>query len=336
MRSDLALWRSAVAVLMLRSSKQVGKAPSAVSWRWRWPSPDPGFGLAVELGGGQLGDPGDLARIGEGLPGQGVPAEIPPRGLRQVQPAGAFGDEYLLDARMPGQPGPGGQAGVAGQVVGDPRDRPGRIRLLQPGEKRLPAGAVARRRAAGDRLPVADPHTPVDPGLLRSAAVGQRCLDPVPVRRPARRRIKGARRHRAELVGGDGRGVRRRVEVVLHDPGSFGPNSGLALAAQERGRRQRTPSASRIRRTWERAMSMPPARAAAVSASRVHTAGPAGSGAISSPALSRTSRPGGGLATRAISWERWAWPIRGLRPAPGRSPSPSSPSAAKRANSTPH
>ena len=104
------------------------------------------------------------------------------------------------------------------------------------------------------------------------------------------------------------------------------------LAAHERGRRQRTPSASRIRRTWERAMSMPPARAAAVSASRVHTAGPAGSAATSSPAPSRTSRPGGGLATRAISWERWSWPIRGLRPAPGRSPSPSSPSAAKRAN----
>ena len=43
-------------------------------------------------------------------------------------------------------------------------------------------------------------------------------------------------------------------------------------------------------------------------------------------------RPGGGLATRAISWERWAWPMRGLRPAPGRSPSPSSPSVAKRAS----
>jgi hypothetical protein len=79
-------------------------------------------------------------------------------------------------------------------------------------------------------------------------------------------------------------------------------------------------------------MSMPAVRAAAVSASRVHTAGPASSAATSSPALSRTPRPGGGPATRAISWERWAWLIRGLRPTPGRSPSPSSPSAAKRAN----
>jgi hypothetical protein len=61
-------------------------------------------------------------------------------------------------------------------------------------------------------------------------------------------------------------------------------------------------------------MSRPAARAAAVSASRVHTAGPVASVAVSSPVSSRTSRPGGGLATRAISWERWAWPIRGLRP----------------------
>jgi hypothetical protein len=115
-------------------------------------------------------------------------------------------------------------------------------------------------------------------------------------------------------------------------PAFFWPNSGSALVAQERGRRQRTPSASRIRRTWERAMSMPAARAAAVSASRVHTAGPVASVAVSSPVPSRSGRPSGGLATRAISWERWAWPIRLLRPAPGRSPSPSSPSAAKRAS----
>src|SRR3954453_17545680 len=102
-------------LLVLRSSKQVGKAPSAVSWRCRWPSPDPGFGVAVELGGGQLGGVGDLARVGEGLPGQGVPAGDPPPGLLQVEPAGSLGDEHLLDARMGGQPGPRGQAGMAGQ-----------------------------------------------------------------------------------------------------------------------------------------------------------------------------------------------------------------------------
>ena len=65
--------------------------------------------MGVELGGGQLGDLGDLVRVGEGLPGQSVPAEDRPPGLLQVQPAGALGNEHLLEARMPGQPGPRGR-----------------------------------------------------------------------------------------------------------------------------------------------------------------------------------------------------------------------------------
>jgi hypothetical protein len=32
--------------------------------------------MAVELDGGQVGGLGDLARVGEGLPGQGMPAEM--------------------------------------------------------------------------------------------------------------------------------------------------------------------------------------------------------------------------------------------------------------------
>src|SRR3954471_4870903 len=104
-RADAADTRANEVLLVLHSSKQAGKAPSAVSWRWWWPSPDPGFGMAVELGGGQLGGVGDLGRVGEGLPGQGVPAEDAPPRLLQVQPAGAPGDEHLLEARMPGQPG---------------------------------------------------------------------------------------------------------------------------------------------------------------------------------------------------------------------------------------
>jgi hypothetical protein len=58
--------------------------------------------MGVELGGGQLGDLGDLTGVGEGLPGESVPAEDAPPGLLQVQPAGSLGDEHLLDARMPG------------------------------------------------------------------------------------------------------------------------------------------------------------------------------------------------------------------------------------------
>src|SRR4051812_38717818 len=71
-------------LLVLRSSKQVGEPASTGSWRCRWSSPDPGFGVGVELAGGQLGGVGALGRVGEGLPGQGVPADDAPPGLLQV------------------------------------------------------------------------------------------------------------------------------------------------------------------------------------------------------------------------------------------------------------
>jgi hypothetical protein len=60
-------------------------------------------------------------------------------------------------------------------------------------------------------------------------------------------------------------------------------------------------------------------------ASTVHSAGPARSAAQSAPAPPPVSRPGGVLASRVISCERRACLMRGLRPTPGRSPSPSSP-----------
>src|SRR3954468_13016410 len=106
-RADRPAWSGIVAVvlritwLVLRSSKQVGKAAPAESGRWRWPSPDPGSGMGVELGGGHLGGLGDLTRVGEGLPGESVPAKDAPPGLLQVQPAGALGNEHLLEAGMP-------------------------------------------------------------------------------------------------------------------------------------------------------------------------------------------------------------------------------------------
>jgi hypothetical protein len=78
-------------------------------------------------------------------------------------------------------------------------------------------------------------------------------------------------------------------------------------------------------------MVMPCARAA-VRASRVHTAGPASSSASNSPQGRRRNRPGGVVLTSAMICDRSAWVIRGLRPGPGRSPSPSRPSALNRHN----
>src|SRR5262249_60295941 len=88
---------------------------------WR-PPPYPGLGLGVELGGGDPGCVVDVVRICEALPGDGGPAEDPPPGFLQVQPAGTDRDEGVADARMPGEPVAGGVAVVAGQVIGDHDD----------------------------------------------------------------------------------------------------------------------------------------------------------------------------------------------------------------------
>jgi fermentation-respiration switch protein FrsA (DUF1100 family) len=85
------------------------------------------------------------------------------------------------------------------------------------------------------------------------------------------------------------------------------------LVAQERGRRQRTFSASRIRRTWLRAIAIPRARAAAVSVSSVQWAACVSSAGASEPSACRTGCPGGVSATKAISRLRSASVSRGLR-----------------------
>jgi integrase len=101
------------------ATKDVYKA-SAVRPRFGLrPAPDPGPGAGVELGGGYLGGVGDLAGVGEGLPGQRLPAEDPPPAFLQVQPAGALGDEGVADAGVVLQPGAGALAVVAGEVIAE-------------------------------------------------------------------------------------------------------------------------------------------------------------------------------------------------------------------------
>jgi hypothetical protein len=104
--------------LVLRSSKDVYKATAVGAGFGLGPSPDPGPGAGVELGGGDLGGVVDLVGVSEGLAGQGGLAEDPPLAFLQVQPAGALGDEGVADAGMVFQPGPGGLAVVAGEVIG--------------------------------------------------------------------------------------------------------------------------------------------------------------------------------------------------------------------------
>ena len=87
--------------------------------------------MLVELCGGDSGGVGDLAGVGEALSGQSLAAEHPPPRLVQVQPAGPFRDEHLLDARVFCQPCAGALAGVAAEVVGDDHDGAGGVGFLQ-------------------------------------------------------------------------------------------------------------------------------------------------------------------------------------------------------------
>src|SRR5262249_20001600 len=96
---------------------------------------------------------------------------------------------------------------------------------------------------------VADTQAAEDPGLVTATGVLQGCLDAMAVGRPARCRRERAWDHRPQLVGADHRGVRRRVGVELDARRPFGANSTSLVCAQEWVWRQRTFSASRMRRT---------------------------------------------------------------------------------------
>src|SRR6266487_2337385 len=294
-RSSFVQFLARATELVLRSLKGVYKALSVGAGFGLGPSPDPGPGAGVELGGGDLGGVGDLVGVGEGLAGQGGLAEDPPPAFLQVEPAGAFGDEGVPDAGMAFQPGPGVLAVVAGEVIGDDHDLAVRVGVLYLLQEPLVVAAVAGRGAHGDLLPVGDAQPAVDPGFLRAAGI-----------------------------------LQRRGGAELHDRGPFGANSGSVLVAQLWVRRQRTFSASRIRRTWLRPTWMPASRAAWLRLSRVHCAGPRSSSADSSPAPSRARQPGGTERAMAMMADRCASVIRRLRPAPGRSPSPSMPAALNR------
>jgi len=80
------------------------------------PTPDPGLSPQVELPGGDAGGLLDLIGRGLALPSQRIAAAQAPPALLQVQPAGAFGNEDLLEPRMLGQPGAGLGTVVAGEV----------------------------------------------------------------------------------------------------------------------------------------------------------------------------------------------------------------------------
>jgi hypothetical protein len=79
----------------------------------------------------------DLFGIGKALTSQGITAEEPPPALLQVEPAGSSGNEDVMDAWMPFQPGARLQAVVTAQIVGDDEEISSRIVSFDVGKPRI-------------------------------------------------------------------------------------------------------------------------------------------------------------------------------------------------------
>ena len=92
--------------------------------RFRRSTPDPWFGAMVELHRSHLHCAFNLISIGETLPGERITTEETPPALLEIEPAGAFRNEHVLDAWMVCQPGAGFQAVVTTEIVRDDENVP--------------------------------------------------------------------------------------------------------------------------------------------------------------------------------------------------------------------
>ena len=135
------------------------------------------------------------------------------------------------------------------EIVGDEIQVAFGIVAINRAEQLEIAGGIACRRGLGADLPITEAQRSVDPRLVVAAAVDERGFDAVAIPGPPRSRREGARGYRAQFVDAEDRRSLRRSGVEGDDPRPFGAKSGSVLVAHSRVRRQRTPSASRMRRT---------------------------------------------------------------------------------------
>ena len=95
---------------------------------------------------------------------------------------------------------------MAGEVVGDDEDVARRIGGFDVGKQRDVVRRVARGGAAGQFLAIAHTQRSIDPGVLGTATVIQRCFDAMSSGRPGRRWGKGVGNYWPEFVGANGNG----------------------------------------------------------------------------------------------------------------------------------
>lgn len=79
--------------------------------------PDPGPGASVELRGGYAPGQVNFPLVGKVLTGEGIAAKEPPPPFLQIQLAGAFGDEHMMQTRVVCHPGTCLQAAMTTEVI---------------------------------------------------------------------------------------------------------------------------------------------------------------------------------------------------------------------------
>jgi hypothetical protein len=228
--------------LLLRSLKRITKESSVVAVILGRPTPHPWLGASIELSSGDRCGLLDLISVGKTLSSEGITSEEPPPAFLQVQPAGSFRDEDVMEPRMLSHPGTSLGAVVAGKVVGDQEDVACRIVGFAVGKQRDIVRRVTRGGTSGEFLAIAHAQRTIHPGFLRPATVIEQRLDAMPIRRPARCWRKGAGNYWPEFVGTDGRRPLGWFSVVGDDLRPFGTKSGSELLPQLCVCRQRTPA----------------------------------------------------------------------------------------------
>ena len=188
-------------------------------------SPDPRLGARIELRGGDTGGLFDLFGVGKTLSGKRIPAKEAPPALLQLPPARSRWNEDEMQTRLPFQRGARLQAIVSAEIVADHEDVAAGVVGIDIGQQSNVAFGIPRSRTASQLFAIAYAQSPVDPRLLRSAAIIQLRFDAVPVGRPAWGWGKGARHYGAEFVGADGRRPLGWIGVVGDDRRPFGTKS---------------------------------------------------------------------------------------------------------------
>ena len=122
----------------------------------------------------------ELFGIGKALASQRITSEEPPPALLEVEPAGAGGNEDVMDALVLFQPGPRLEAEMTTQVISDDEEVASRIIGFDVSEQGNIALGIACGRAPRQFLAIAHPQRPVHPGFLGTAPIVQGRFDAVP------------------------------------------------------------------------------------------------------------------------------------------------------------